>query len=248
MIMKNYAIGTLLLILVACATWMSHASNQLSRAYIRERALALKASNLEAVHDSTRNLARENARVAKLLGDSLRAYEKRVVQQDQPADPLDSAARITRSAMYSLGFKVGEFIGKLTKPRRDTVPFHIRQDPYTVDATVSHPPVGDSVTLAVTVALDTIPMTVRVGCRDTGDAGIRAASVMLTAPPWATVRFGDVQQDPGICNPPPVTQQPPGGRRLFSWAPVALSVGRTIGPGPNGWTAQLGTAIVFGAR
>jgi hypothetical protein len=247
MMIRNYAIGTLALILVACASWMKYTSDQLASAHASERRIALKASNLEAVHDSTRNLARENARVAKLLGDSLRAYEKRVVQQDQPADPLDSAARITRSAMYRLGFNVGEFIGKLTKPRRDTVPFHIRQDPYTVYATVSHPPVGDSVTLAVTVALDTIPMTVRVGCRVTGDAGIRAASVMLTAPPWATVRFDDVQQDPGICNPS-VTQQPPGGRRLFSWAPVALSVGRTIGPGPNSWTAQLGTAIVFGAR
>ena len=247
MMIRNYAFGTLLLILVACATWMSHASNQLSRAYIRERALALKASNLEAVHDTTRNLARENAHVAKLLGDSLRAYEKRVVQQAQPADPLDSADGISRSAMYGMGFKLGEFFGKLTKPFRDTVPFHLRQEPYTVNATVSRPPVGDSVTLAVIVALDTIPMTVRIGCRDPGDAGTRVASVMLTTPPWAVVRFGDVQQDPGICNPR-VWEDSPARRHLVSWAPVALSVGRTIGPGPNGWTAQLGTAIVFGAR
>ena len=38
------------------------------------------------------------------------------------------------------------------------------------------------------------------------------------------------------------------GRRFVSWASVALSVGRTIGPGPNIWTAQIGTATVFGAR
>ncbi len=244
---RSTTFGTLVLLLVACATWMARASNQLTIAHENERRLALKASNLEAVHDSTRDLARENERVAKLLGDSLRAYEKLVVQQPQLTDSLEEAARMRKSAMYQLGFKLGSFFGNLTKSRRDTVPFHIRQVPFTIDATVSEPPAADSITLAVKVALDTIPMTIRIGCRATSEAAVNSATVMLTAPPWAAVRFADVQQDPNICNPR-IVQPARTDQRRFSWAPIALSVGRTLGAGPSGWSAQIGTAIVFAAR
>ncbi|CAN5863838.1 hypothetical protein BH11GEM1_BH11GEM1_20430 [soil metagenome] len=142
--------------------------------------------------------------------------------------------------------QVGTFVAKITRPWRDTViPFHVRQEPFTADATVSRLEAGDSVTLHLNVSLDTIPLTARVQCSAPGDGGIRAASIMTTAPPWATVRFGEVRQDPEVCNPlTPSTAPPP--RRFVSWAPVAFSVGRQIWPGNAGWTMQIGTALVFG--
>ena len=52
-------------------------------------AALLTASNLTASRDSTRQVARANARVARLLGDSLALVEKRVQQTVQHADALD---------------------------------------------------------------------------------------------------------------------------------------------------------------
>ena len=103
---------------------------------------------------------------------------------------------------------------------------------------------GDSVTLHLDVALDTISLTARVQCLASGDAGIHAASILTTAPPWATVRYGEVRQDPEVCNP--VTPSAAPRRRLVSWAPIALSIGRQIGTRNAGWTMLIGTAMVLG--
>lgn len=245
MTIRNYAIGALLLLVLACVTYIRYVSIQLADSRASGRSIALRASNIQALHDTTRNIALENARVAKILGDSLHGYERLVVQQHAPPDAIDSAGASRRAAAYQIGYKIGSFLGTITRAWRDTViPFHLRQEPFTADATVSHVEAGDSVTLHLDVALDTISLTARVQCSAPGDGGIHAASIMTTAPPWATVRFGDVRQDPEVCNPITPSTAPP--RRLVSWAPVALSVGRQVGPGNAGWSMQIGTALIFG--
>jgi len=243
---RHYATIALALVLLACAVRITYLGAQLRRAHDSERRLALEASNLHALHDTTVNVARVNPRVASLLGDTLRAYGRRVVQVPPRRDHLDEAAGVEHAGAYVAAVQVKPLDARVTTPHADTTQFHIRQEPYTLDAQLAHQPVGDSMTLAVAIALDTIPISLRLGCRDPGAAGIREASVMLLTPPWAAVRFGAVEQDPAICNPAHSAAHN-AGRRRFAWAPIALSVGRTIGPGPSGWTAQLGTAIVFGA-
>ena len=45
-----------------------------------------------------------------------------------------------------------------------------------MDATVTQLPEADSTSLALTVALDSVPLTLRVGCRQTGDASVPRTS------------------------------------------------------------------------
>ena len=251
MTIQNYAIGALTALALACMTYAGHVRRELAESRTNERAIALRASNYEALHDSTRDLAHENAPMALLLGDSLRAYGKRVVQHEPRRDRVDTALGGQHVAEYAMGVAIDSFHATLASGTRDGMepgrtPFHVRQEPFTVDAVVSRPQHGDSTSLDLRIALDTIPLTARIQCSAAGDAGIRAASIVATAPPWAAVRFGGVQQDPGVCNPPPEhgAERP---RRFFSWAPVALSVGRQLGAGNSGFTAQIGTALTFGA-
>ena len=249
MIIRNYAIGTLIVLVLACATWARYTVGQLAESRANERALALRASNVEALHDTTHDLARENTHMARLLGHSLRAYEKRVVQEVQSPDRVDSVLGNQHSGIYAIRVGVDWVRATVALANRDSIdqgamPFHVRQQPFTLDAVVSRQPGADSTSLAVRIALDTIPLGVRIECSPPGDAGIRAASVLATAPPWAAVRFGDVQQNPDVCNSaaPPITR-----RRFLRWTPLALGVGWQLGAGRGGWTALIGTALTFGA-
>jgi hypothetical protein len=67
----------------------------------RVAAAMLVVSNESAERDTTRDVATHNARVAKLLGDSLRMVEKQVVQVSQKRDALDRALGRERVARYS---------------------------------------------------------------------------------------------------------------------------------------------------
>ena len=228
--LRNYSIITLALLVVACLSYARMMSHELDASRANERAIALRASNLEALHDTTRALG--------FIGDSLHhAFIRRVVQVAQPQD---------HPAHYAMRVALDTLAATVTAASRDTIPFHIRDEPYTVDAVVAGRSGGDSTTLAFHVAIDTIHLVARIECAPGADAGIRNASLMTTAPPWAAVKFGEVQQAPEVCNPSP--PQRITRRRFLSWAPVALSVGRQLGSGTAGWSAQIGTAITFGAR
>jgi hypothetical protein len=247
--MRNYAIATLALLVLACATWARYTLGQLAESRANEQALALRASNVEALHDTTHDLALENLQFARLVGHSNHAYEKRVVQEVQEPDRLDSLLGKQHSGIYAMRVGIDSVQATVARATGDSIdqgamPFHLRQQPFTLDAVVSRQPGGDSTSIAVRIALDTIPLGVRIECSPPGDAGIRAASVLATAPPWATVRFGDVQQNPDVCNsaPPPITRP-----RFVSWKPLALSAGWQLGAGRGGWTALIGTALTFGA-
>ena len=67
----------------------------------RAAAVMVAESNRSAERDTTRDVAMENARVAKLLGDSLRLVEKQVVQVVEKRDALDRALGRERVARYA---------------------------------------------------------------------------------------------------------------------------------------------------
>jgi hypothetical protein len=227
--LRNYSIVTLALLLLACFTYTRFLNGQLSASRANERVIALKASNIEAMHDTTHDLG--------LIGDTVRAFARRVVQQAQSVD---------HPAQYVTGVAVRQMDTTVVARGRDTIPFHIRDEPFTIDALLSRQLNDDSAALALHVVVDTIHLVARIECSPGTEAGIRAASIMTTAPPWANIRFGAVQQTPEVCNP--VQAEKISRRSFLSWAPVAVSVGRQIGSGAKGWSAQIGTAITFGAR
>ncbi len=249
---RNYTIGVLLFLLIACVQYAVRARTQLIAARENERTLALRASNVEASHDTTHDLTRDNARIARITGDSLNAYSKRVVQRVQPKDDIDSALDSQHAGRYRMRVGVDSLLASAfsvtsSSTAIDSTTFHLRREPFTVDAVVSRRPRVDSTSLEIKIVLDSIPLTARIQCSPGGDAGVHAATIAVSAPPWAKVRFGEVEQEPGICSTP--SRQLTGrSRRLFSWSPIALSVGRQLGAGNTGWTAQIGTALIIGAR
>src|SRR5690349_24402435 len=114
----------------------------------RDQAALLLESNRSAARDTTRDVARENARVAKLLGDSLRIVQKEVMQVAQRRDALDAALGRERTARYaatavvdSLERVVAASDSVVRDPRTDTrvAHFDVRQAPYTIAADVVLP-------------------------------------------------------------------------------------------------------------
>lgn len=247
---RTLAASALALFTLGGLTYITRLQHQLAASRANERAIALHASNTEALHDTTRDAARDNARLARLLGDSLRAYRKLVVQREPVPDGMDSALGGRSAGAYAMRLAIAPLRLSGTRANGDSTDgsragFHLRQAPYTVDATVSRPAGSDSTSLVLGVVLDTIPLTTRVHCSPPGDGGIRSASVVATTPPWAAVRIGDVHQDPEVCNGPTSAARP--SRRLLGWSPVTLSVGRELGAGRTGWSVQLGTGLTLGA-
>ena len=72
----------------------------------RSAEMALHASNAAAQRDSTRNLALANRKVAALLGDSLHAVERTVVQIAGRRDAMDRALGRERLARYMMAVTV----------------------------------------------------------------------------------------------------------------------------------------------
>ncbi len=173
----------------------------------RSAAALLATSNESAARDTSRDVALQNARVAKLLGDSLRLVEKQAVQVSQKRDALDRALDRERVARYSATAVVDSlervvaardsFVGS-TAPERRVVTFHVRQEPYTIDAEVEVPPPPDSATMRVKVAVDPIPIEARVTCAQILE-GSKVAAVSVRTPAWVNVRMGIVSQSPEVC-------------------------------------------------
>jgi hypothetical protein len=131
----------------------------------RERAssAALAITNALAQRDSTRDAAAGDRRVARLLGDSLRLFQRRVVQVAQRGDALDKALseeRIERASVTATidSLRRMSSAAVLTKAHAALVDsayavrqahFEIRQTPYTVTADASIPPPPDSATIAL---------------------------------------------------------------------------------------------------
>ena len=173
--------------------------------------LALEAANVTAERDSTREIARTERKVATLLGDSLRIAERLVVQRTQRADALDRALGRERRAKYELATAVDSLSrvvasANVTETNGDVrrARFDVRQAPYTIGADVTIPAPPDSARLAIDVALDSIPVDLRMGCSTADRDGIRAATVDAITPRWATVRFARLEQSPELCASPPL--------------------------------------------
>lgn len=123
--------------------------------------------------------------------------------------------------------------------------FELREEPYTISASVEMPPPPDSATLSIRVALDPIHIDARLSCAAPDDHGIRSASIAAASPKWASVRFDRVEQSAELCASPALT--PASHRSFIEFRRLMIGVGEVrtaggqwtvgafIGPGFAGW-------------
>lgn len=168
--------------------------------------LRIEKDSVEAVADTTRLVE------VAALEDSLDLYQRRIVQTEQERDELDLELRQERAFRASLSVKVDSLTSELSAPvteAADTLKMHFEQDtvPYSLEADVVVPPV-DPVTLTradafarFTVRIAPIPLEARIGCSPNVDDTFNQATLNITAPEWANIQIGEVQQEPRVCNP-----------------------------------------------
>lgn len=161
----------------------------------------LRIDSIEAVNDTTRE-------INGILADSLRFFERRVLQVELERDSLDEAldqeSRVranTEARVDSLQTVIAS-----TEVTEDSAgvrhaSFNFYEEPFTVDAQVAMPPPPSPAKFDLNVKLDPIPLSFRVGCRENPNTDVKRAIIGITTPDWAEVELKDVQQEPGICNP-----------------------------------------------
>ena len=212
---------------------------------------AVDSDRREATADTTRALS-----YIEVLGDSLRAVQRRSVQAIQKSDKLDRALGLERAVRARLAAVVARLEGSA---RSDTVfvargdsarraVFDVREAPWTVHAAVVLPGPPALGSMEVRVAMDTLGLEVRVGCGAAGPAGVRPAMVNVVGPRWANVRLGKVEQALGVCSAAAVNGA--AGRwslvRAF-FGRVGIGVGYAAVRGGDG-AVLAGPGVVAGVR
>jgi hypothetical protein len=247
------ALKALMLLCLALGMTVSIEQRRIDEDHVRAAHAALAFTNLAAERDSTRDVATTNSRVAALLGDSLQLVEKHALQVAQRGDALDRALGRERRARYALDASVDSLHRVASTPvavnHDDGIwmaRFDIREPPYTVQADVSMPPPPDSARIALRVSIDAIPIEARVSCSPANEDGIRTATVTASSPPWATVRFGRIEQSPELCTSPALVR----GRtphRLVRFTPLVIGGGRVVATdGSNRWGLFVGAGVRIG--
>jgi|GEM_PF-5341698 len=209
---------------------------ELVRAAAVLRADALAADAIEAARDSTRLVALAGGSA----GDSVRVWQRRIVQVRQRADSLDRAIGLERAARYRVEATVRELTTQVaSRPgtaASDSVrrgEFVVDDPPYHVVASVTLPPAPSDGAMTVRVRLDTVMIEARVGCGAGGAGSVRPATLTLVGPSWVGVRVVRVEQDPRVCSPAgstPATSAPwPAWVRSRFAATVGY--GLTVGEG-----------------
>jgi hypothetical protein len=244
----------LLILVLSAALGISVKTEEarLRRQRARTTAIALQLANADAARDSTRNVALENGTVARILGDSLRLVEKRVVQISQKSDALDAAMHRERIASYTLSATINSLRQSVTAANtiatrgdRRTARFDVRQEPFTVNADIVMAPLPDSATLSLRIRVDPLNVQGRVTCSAADRDGVRIANVSTASPPWAEVRFGQLEQAPEVCNSD-LGRRASRRSRFIQLAPVVIAAGRVVLPrARRPWAILFGSGIVI---
>ncbi len=184
---------TCALLLIGGGIWFAWREREFARQRERlqtaARRVSLSADSTQAARDST------TSRAVLLLaaGDSVRVYQRRIVQTRQRADSLDNALGIERAARYRIAAEVAELRSHIDARVTEggdsvrTATFRVRDAPFYVDARVTLPPPPGDGRMTVRVSLDTAVIEARVGCGLADAAGVRPATLSLTGPRWMTL-------------------------------------------------------------
>jgi hypothetical protein len=199
-------------------------------------------------------VAASSRKIAELLGDSLRMVERLVMQRARRADALDRALGHERRARYQMtatmeslsrivrAASIGDANADVRRAR-----FDVRQAPYTIAADVAIPASPDSARLAIRVALDSIPVDLRMGCGAPNRHGIRAATVDAVTPTWAVVQFRRLAQAAELCASPALRADMKRSSRQFAFTPLTAGFGRALSvDGHWSWALFLGGGFSAG--
>lgn len=171
-------------IIVAACSAVAVEEHRLARERNAATMFRMQAANARAERDTIRALANVSGALAASLGDSLHLFQRRVLQMSQRGDALDAALEGERTGNYRIAATVAPLTATANVPsvidsgthvRRAHV--YIRQSPYSVEADVDQSPRSDStVSLALNIRLDTLPLTVRLTFAPADSLGVRSAS------------------------------------------------------------------------
>lgn len=258
--MHEHAATLLLVGAVAFAAVCGLAWQRVKYDRLEKRAgvLALAVSNDSAARDSTRRLTL----AVGTLSDSLQAVQRLAVQTMAARDSLDDALKLERKALTTATATIrslavsrgGSRVVTVTpasepggSPRYsqrfavDSTPYHV-----TADVSLGAPP--DSGRIALAVRVDPLTLETRLGCGPANGAGIRAASVTLVGPAWATLTLGRVEQTADVCRSPAL--EPPGGDGRSWFRKLTDRVGVSAGYGivSAGGSIHAGPAAIAGVK
>lgn len=212
-------------VLVAAFVWIGMRECQLADAREAARDAGLARDSAEAVADVSRDITRL---VASIIGDSVRASERRILQVTPTRTELDRALGRVTTGTAQLSAQVRGLVNVIVDAAGPTTEdtsgtrrgvFAVREPPVSLWATATLPrPPALGRLVVDSLDVDPIPVNLDFSCGPRRRDGIRPAVVAATAPSWATIDIGDVQQSPETCNP---REEPAGG-----W-----SLSTTLGPG-----------------
>jgi hypothetical protein len=172
-----------------------------------------RARRAAAVEVRAAHIERENAVAAAeaqrtVYLDSVQLVARRAVQAEAERDRIDRALGWERRVTSTLLVVVAELRDSLQAAvsvdsadvRRAS--WRVRQGPWTADVDVAVPAPPDSATLRLSVALDPVGVTVRVGCGGaSAGGGVRPAQVAVEGPPWAALALSGAVVSPDVCSP-----------------------------------------------
>lgn len=182
-------------VLLVLAARLAYLEWQLERARSDVRELALRTDSLEAELDTTR--------LVLLSADSqVATWQRRAVQTELERDSIDRALKLRPVVRIAAKVDPKPDTATATVALEDSMRVSSHFDRPAYQAHVEVTIIRDSARIALVVDVKPILLEVRVGCGGAGTSAghIRTASVALSAPAWATVELGRLEQDPDVCN------------------------------------------------
>jgi hypothetical protein len=148
--------------------------------------------------------------------DALTYWERRVVQTEIDRTRLERELRrkpavVLRPVLHIDTLRIVDTVEVQGDSIR-TATFTRYQPPVTLTALVAMS--SRAATLDATMALDTIPLGIRIQC---GEGRVRPVTAQISTPAWVTLRMGTPQAAPEVCNAP----RP---RRGLPWWSVLVGV------------------------
>lgn len=202
-----------------------------ARADARSNALALDSAQAAAAV----TIERTEANVRKVLGDSIRAFERRTIQAVIERDAMDRAFHrlsISRSNIV-VTIDTVRAAGEATVTENADVRrsiFTVRQEPITATAAVALPAPPLLGTIDAKFVIDPIHLGVRLQCGEPV-RGIKPATIVVTTPPWMKAEIQGTEQKPELCNPLLGDDSHRGVSKW--WIPVAAVLGIGVWEGVN---------------
>lgn len=222
-----YALGLAILCVMGYIAWLRH--ELADRTHELER-VAMVADSAMAAADVVHRTTLDSQRVA---------FTRLVVQVTQERDALDRTLKLVRQANYDLMVSLKSYQGTATGLATASVDtlrshFEVRDPPYSITAEAMLVPKPKVSTLGIKVKLDSLPLSVRVGCSMNSLGGIRSATISVTAPPWAVVGLPSLSQSPEVCQSPSVALRASPSRwalfgKLVAFGGTAFGVAKLVG-------------------